>query len=282
MLYVVKKILKYTIVKENVYMNRNFDTGKKLFFQIGIPIIILIIPLLIPDCWTDLIKKIFESWNGTTINGDITNIIIKIIIVICLYFLINRHNNEIEFLNGDVYGNVPFFFYYIAKYLGYKKISMIRKPYDIQFKILKKGLFDVLDDEIVEDNDVKAYTNKEEFNYSNNLRECNLVIQDTYPISKEQLPESKRKFDTIWIKREKSKIGTRVYSPNLINEVAESVALIQETGATINLYLTTNTKNTEKIIKEIFMKGNRSKYDIRIFLQKADEGRNFKEKGKKV
>ena len=64
-------------------------------------------------------------------------------------------------------------------------------------------------------------------------------------------------------------MATRVYSPKLINEVSKNVELIQETGAKINLYLTTNTKNTERIVKDVFMKGDRSKYNVELFLQKA-------------
>ena len=58
--------------------------------------------------------------------------------------------------------------------------------------------------------------------------------------------------------------------------------MIQKAGAKINLYLTTNTKNTEKIVKDVFMKGDRSSYEIEIFLQESNGSRKFKEKGIKV
>ncbi len=263
-------------------MNTFWNKFKKFFLQEGIFIIILIIPLFLPSSWIELIKKIFESWNGTTINQDITEIIIKLILIVVIYILIRKANSKHEFFNGDIYGNIPMVFYYIAKFLGYDKISLIRKPYDIQFKILRKDLFEIVEDNIEEDKNVNIEIDKTNFKYSKNLRECNLIIVDTYPINKEQIPESKRNLDTIWIKRGKSEVAARVYSPKLVNEVNESVALIQETGAKINLFLTTNTKNTERIIKDVFMKAERSKYDLELFLQEANGNRNFKEKGVKA
>lgn len=255
---------------------------KKIFLQEVIYCIIIIIPLFLPNSCIELIKKVFESWNATTINQDITEIIVKTILVIVLYIFIFRINSRKEFFNGDIYGDIPICFYYIAKFLGYKKISLIRKPYDIQFKVLMRDLFEIIEDNIEEDEDVNVQIDKTNFKYSNNLRECNLIIADTYPIDKEQIPENKRNLDSIWIKREKSKISTRVYSPKLINEVSENAALIQKTGAKINLYLTTNTKNTERIVKDVFMKGDRSNYNIELFLQESKGNRKFKEKGIKV
>lgn len=263
-------------------MNILLKKIKKILLQEVIFIFLIISPLLLPDSSIELIKKIFESLQGTTVDQDITMLIVKIILIIVIYILIVNFNSKREFFNGDIYGDIPMFFYYIAKILGYKKISLIRKPYDIQFKIIKKDLFEILEDNIKEDEEVNVETDKSNFKYSNNLRECNLIIEDTYPITKEQIPKSKRDLDSIWIKRKKSSMATRVYSPKLINEVSKNVELIQETGAKINLYLTTNTKNTERIVKDVFMKGDRSKYNVELFLQKAIGNREFKERGIKV
>ncbi len=255
---------------------------KKIFLQEIIYFIIIIIPIFLPDSCIELIKKIFESWNGTAINQDITGIIVKTILMIVLYIFIYRINSNKEFFNGDIYGDIPILFYYIAKFLGYKKLSLIRKPYNIQFKVLRKDLFEIVEDNIEEDGDVNIQVDKTNFKYSNNLRECNLIIADTYPIERDQIPENKRNLDSIWIKRDKSKKATRVYSPQLINEVSENVALIQKAGAKINLFLTTNTKNTERIVKDVFMKGDRSSYKIEVFLQESNGNRKFKEKGIEV
>jgi len=263
-------------------MNIFLKKCKKIFLQEVIYVIILIVPLFFSDSCIELIKKLFESWNGTIINQDITEVLVKVILIVLLYIGIFKINSKKEFFNGDIYGDIPICFYYIAKFLGYKKLSLIRKPYDIQFKVLRRDLFEIIEDNIQKDENVNVHTDKTNFKYSNNMRECNLIIADTYPINKEQIPENKRDLDSIWIEREKSQISTRVYSPKLINEVSENVALIQRTGAKINLYLTTNTKNTERIIKDVFMKGDRSNYNIEIFLQESKGSREFKRKGIKV
>ena len=263
-------------------MNIFWKKCKKIFSQEIIYFIIIIIPIFLPDSCIELIKKIFESWNGTTINQDITGIIVKTILMIILYIFIYKINSGKEFFNGDIYGDIPILFYYIAKLLGYRKLSLIRKPYNIQFKVLRRDLFEIVEDNIEEDGDVNIQVDKSNFKYSNNLRECNLIIADTYPIEKNQIPENKIELDSIWIKREKSKKATRVYSPQLINDVSENVALIQKTGAKINLFLTTNTKNTERIVKDVFMKGDRSSYKIEVFLQESSGNRKFKEKGIEV
>lgn len=263
-------------------MNIYFNKTKKIFFQIIVPIVLIILPFVFSDQMLNLIKKLYESYNGTTIDAVITNTIVKIIIAVIIYIIIKKYNSKKEFLNGDVYGDFPMLFYYLAKCLGYGNVSLIRKPYDIQFKLLKNELFNIVDDKIETDEEVNVVIDKGDFKFSINMRECNLVISDTYPITKEQLPNSKKNLDTIWIKREKSAKAPRVYSPKLINAVNDCVATIEQTGAKINLFLTTNTKNTEKIVKDIFMKGDRTKYEITIFLQNADSERTFKEKGKKV
>lgn len=263
-------------------MNTFLKKCKKIFLQEIIYIIIIIIPLFFPDSFIELIKKLFESWNATTIDKDITEVVVKIVLMILFYMCIFKINSKKEFFNGDIYGDIPIVFYYIAKFLGYNKISLKRKPYDVQFKLLRKDLFEIIEDNIEKDDDVNVRTDRTNFRYNNNMRECNLIVADTYPIRKEQIPKSKRDLDSIWIEREKSQLSTRVYSPKLINEVSENVELIQETGAKINLYLTTNTTNTEKIIKDVFMKGDRSGYSIEIFLQESNGNRKFKEKGIKV
>lgn len=263
-------------------MNIFFKKCKKIFIQEVFWIIIIIIPLFFPSSWIELIKKIFESMCSTTINQDITEIIVKIVLIAAIYIFILKFNSNKEFFNGDIYGDIPFCFYYIARLLGYKKLSLKRKPYNIQFKVLKKDLFEIIEDDEEKDENVNVKIDKSNFRYSKNMRECNLIIADTYPIKKNQIPVNKRNLDSIWIQREKSDVATRVYSPKLITAVSENVALIQNSGGKINLFLTTSHTNTKKIIKDVFMKGDRSNYNIEIFLQESKGNRPFKDKGIKV
>lgn len=251
----------------------------KIMQQEVLEIIIILAPIFIPYNIIDFINKIISIFWKISIGNDINGWIVKVITSIAIYFIIyTRINKEKEFLNGNIYGDVDMFFYHLANILGYK-ISLVRKPYDIQFRLLIKDSFKIIHEEIIKDEEVNVSVDASNFNYSNNLRECNLVISDTYPININQLPNSKINLDTIIIKREKSQKDIRVYSPKLVQAVSDSVEMIQKSGARINLYLTTNTKNTEKIVKSVFMKANRSKYDVYLFLQSAEENRRFKEKG---
>jgi len=252
----------------------------KVFKQILLPIILILLPLIFGDVIINLITDVYENYSGNEI--DLGYDVIKVILIIAFWISVILFNVkfEREFLNGDVYGDVPFIFYYLAKALGYRYISLIRKPYKVQFTIIRKDLFRIKDHLIDEDNNVKITINKNDFKFSNNLRECNLVIADTFPIVKEQLPEIKKDLDTIIIEREKSKINDRIYSKELMCKVQECTELIQKTGAKINLYLTTNTKHTELIVKDVFMK--RSNCVVEVFQQEECGTRKFKVKGKRM
>ena len=256
--------LSWTIIKEIVF-----------------PIIIILLPLFWNNCQKSIIE-IFETFVGNEWKVT-SNIVIFISLSIYLFiFIINRKCNR-EFLKGDVYGSKHIIFYYIAIVLGYKKISLIRKPYNIIFKILKKGIFEIIPDNIEDDDEVEAYVDYSNFIDSNNLRECNLIIEDTYEISKEQIPEDKRNIDTIRVYRDKSnKVNNRVFSSKLLTKIGEALDKAQSSGAIINLYLTTNTKTTKEMIENVLMKGDRSLYKIRLFLQSDSGKREFIDKGIKV
>ena len=55
------------------------------------------------------------------------------------------------------------------------------------------------------------------------------------------------------------------------------------TGAKINLFMTTSTLNTYRIIRDCFMQADRDKVELEIFQQNtADKKKKFKDKGKKA
>ena len=253
-----------------------------IIMQILIPIIVIIIPLLCPEFIRNMIINIYETlfgneWKITTYQKIITSAMIWLGI-----FILNRQVFQTEFLKGDVYGSKFIIWYCLAKILGYNKISLVRKPYNIIFKIVKYKMFEIIPDEIEED-DVEAYVDYSNIMDSNNLRECNLIISDTYEIKKEQIPESKRNLDTIYVYRDKSeKVNNRIYSSKFLAKIGEAFEKAQKTGGKINLFLTTNTRITKEMIEKILMKGDRSTYNITIFLQKDSGTRMFNKKGIKV
>ncbi len=210
-----------------------------------------------------------------------------IIVLFSIIFISLRNFNKNRvFLSGNIYGTSYYIFYKLAKILGFNKISLIRKPYYIMFKIVLNDDFEELVNLSKENeqlsSEISIKVDESKFHDINNLRECNLVISDTYKINLEQLPIDKQDIDTIFIERIGHE-GIRVSSPELVNEVRKSVIKIMNTGAKINLFMTTSTLNTYQIIRDCFMQADRDKIELEIFQQNtADKKKRFKDKGKKV
>ena len=215
------------------------------------------------------------------------SVITTIIVLFSIIFIAIRNLNKNRvFLSGNIYGTNYYIFYKLAKILGFKKISLIRKPYYCIFKIIMNNDFEELVD-LDKENDslntgISIRVDESKFHNINNLRECNLMISDTYKIKLEQLPIDKREIDTIEIERI-GHSGIRISSQDLVNEVRKAIIKIIPTGAKINLFLTTSTFNTYQIVRECFMQADRDKIELEIFQQDTKSiDKRFHNKGKKV
>lgn len=271
---------------------------KYITLNILIPIILIfILPIIIfifaiqyfSISEINLLFLTLEINENVNIPDYISNLSVftTIIVLFSVIFIALRNFNKNRvFMSGNLYGTSYYIFYKLAKVLGFNKISLIRKPYYIMFKILMNNDFeelvnlDIENEQLVSDISIK--TDESNFHNINNLRECNLIISDTYKINIEQLPIDKQDIDTIAIER----IGhekIRVSSQELVNEVRKAVIKIMNTGAKINLFMTTSTFNTYKIITECFMQADRDKMEVEIFQQDTtDKNKKFNDKGKKV
>lgn len=271
---------------------------KYITLNILIPIILIfILPIIIfifaiqyfSISEINLLFLTLEINENVNIPDYISNLSVftTIIVLFSVIFIALRNfNKKRVFMSGNLYGTSYYIFYKLARVLGFNKISLIRKPYYIMFKILMNNDFeelvnlDIENEQLVSDISIK--TDESNFHNINNLRECNLIISDTYKINIEQLPIDKQDIDTIAIER----IGhekIRVSSQELVNEVRKAVIKIMNTGAKINLFMTTSTFNTYKIITECFMQADRDKMEVEIFQQDTtDKNKKFNDKGKKV
>ncbi len=271
---------------------------KYITLNILIPIILIfILPIIIfifaiqyfSISEINLLFLTLEINENVNIPDYISNLSVftTIIVLFSVIFIALRNFNKNRvFMSGNLYGTSYYIFYKLARVLGFNKISLIRKPYYIMFKILMNNDFeelvnlDIENEQLVSDISIK--TDESNFHNINNLRECNLIISDTYKINIEQLPIDKQDIDTIAIER----IGhekIRVSSQELVNEVRKAVIKIMNTGAKINLFMTTSTFNTYKIITECFMQADRDKMEVEIFQQDTtDKNKKFNDKGKKV
>lgn len=269
-----------------------------IIFNIIIPILLIfILPILIfifaiqyfSISEINLLFVTLELNENTNIPNYISNlsVITTIIVLFSIIFIAIRNLNKNRvFLAGNIYGTNYYIFYKLAKVLGFNKISLIRKPYYCMFKIIINDDFEELINLDKENeklsSDISIRVDESKFHNINNLRECNLIVSDTYKIQLEQLPIDKKDIDTIEIERIGHN-GVRISSQDLVNEVRKAVVKIVNTGANINLFLTTSTFNTYQIIRECFMQADRDKIELEVFQQDTSKrDKKFNHKGKKV
>lgn len=269
-----------------------------IIFNIIIPIfLIFILPIIIfifaiqyfSISEINLLFVTLELSENTNIPNYISNlsVITTIIVLFGIIFIAIRNLNKNRvFLAGNIYGTNYYIFYKLAKVLGFNKISLIRKPYYCMFKIIINDDFEELINLDKENeklsSDISIRVDESKFHNINNLRECNLIVSDTYKIQLEQLPIDKKDIDTIEIERI-GHSGVRISSQDLVNEVRKAVIKIVNTGANINLFLTTSTFNTYQIIRECFMQADRDKIELEVFQQDTSKrDKKFNNKGKKV
>ena len=269
-----------------------------ILFNIIIPILLIfILPIIIfifaiqyfSISEINLLFVTLQLNENAEIPNYISNlsIITTIIVLFSIIFIAIRNLNKNRvFLAGNIYGTNYYIFYKLAKVLGFNKISLIRKPYYCMFKIIINDDFEELVNLDKENEklstDISIRVDESKFHNINNLRECNLIVSDTYKIQLEQLPIDKKDIDTIEIERI-GHSGVRISSQELVNEVRKAVIKILNTGANINLFLTTSTFNTYQIIRECFMQADRDKIELEVFQQDTSKrDKKFSSKGKKV
>lgn len=194
-----------------------------------------------------------------------------------------RINKEYLFNRGNTYKNFPYWWYYVcAKFLGYSKCNLKRVPIYMQFKLVLGDTFDNYDCGNYEkkENDVIMVSRKNDSNMEN---EMNLIISDTYPISMEQIPVTKKRKYTIIISRDNANDTNRYDSPQLVKKVVNEMRNLPQIIDKVNVFATTNPQNTVNIVNEAFKLGERANVKcVEVFQQKRDGKRKFEEKGKIV
>ena len=61
-----------------------------------------------------------------------------------------------------------------------------------------------------------------------NSNDVNLIIQDTYPISYNQIPSNFKPNTTISVKRDFSRFGERIYSKELVDTIVEEIRKLSD------------------------------------------------------
>lgn len=233
-------------------------------------VILIFLPFILES-----IFKVYVSYSSDNLELKY-GIELAIILSVFILLRIRSFNRDREFLNKGIYGNWPRFIYWFAScVLGYGLIDLAMKPYYVCFYILKNNLFNIKEIRLDEDNDNNITIDKGK--YDKKCTICNVIIEDTYPINLEQIPERNRGLSTIKISRNEKECK-RLYSKKFIDEIVKIFSSINKTNPEIHLYMTTNTLHTQKIVEDIFLK--RENYNVYIHQQNSDDNRIFKEKGK--
>ena len=265
------------------------DSGRELT-QILFLIICFIFPKIVN--LAGIIKVLFGDANPTIENAKYYYLMISgnwimgaLIALYVLLHVIRKSNKEKIFNRGNFYHDKSYAWYWFcSKILGYERCNLILVPIYTQYKLIlrdtfeeypfEESMFPQKECEII----VKGGKNKTK-NFSEDI---NLIIQDTYPISNDQIPSSLKSNNTILVNREILRFGERIYSKELVDQVVEQIRRLDD-GITLNIFSTTNPKNTFEIVKKAIYLAERGNIKhVYVFQQNKDGKRNFDDKPHKV
>ena len=205
-----------------------------------------------------------------------------------IYGRMRKFNADFMMNKGNRYHRSFYCWYWFCSHiLGIKKCNLILVPIYLQFKLVINEVFEeypfdekrfptLSQEDIAVEELVPAVTGV-------NNSEINIVLEDTYPIKFNQIPERKRNFFTIKISRNRpDNIGQRYYSPQFI-ETVQSIARNLSDSVTVNIFATTNPVNTQYIAKNAFQLANRGNIKcLYVYQQSSIGSREFESEGHRI
>lgn len=213
---------------------------------------------------------------------------IWLIVSAMIYGKMRKFNADLVMNKGNRYHCSCYCWYWFCSHiLGIKKCNLILVPIYLQFKLVINDVFEeypfdekrfptLSQDTVTVEELVPAATGV-------NDSEINLVLEDTYPIEINQIPERKRNLFTIKISRNRpDNIGQRYYSTQFI-ETVQSIVRHLPDSITVNIFATTNPVNTRYIAQNTFQLANRGNIECLYVYQQSSVGnRNFESRGHKI
>lgn len=253
---------------------------------------IIIFLILFAILCTVNLKQLFKDYLAQTpISPDnfIWNIAISggksvaiLIFIVAFRFYIHIINKDYVMNEVFVYHDYPYFWYlFCSKILGIKKCNLILVPIYIQFKLVINSVFEEYpfddNDYPIIENEPKSTILKSHIKSGEN--EINIILEDTYLIRDSQIPEEKKWLYTLRISRNDGKSYDRHFSPQFIEAIINCIREYRHIH-TVNIFATTNPKNTLYIARKAFALGNRGNIDhLCVFQQERDNERLFKPRG---
>lgn len=204
------------------------------------------------------------------LNGKIISIMLGLFLT-CIIFLSFRLRNKEKFFNtGSDYFDYHWAYFVIAsRILGYKKVTLVRVPLYLQFKLLFKDIFDLTySDTHPEENDIPRVDTSHTEIASN---EINLVLSDTYKINLDDLPFEKKGLPTVLIERTNGLSGVRTYNQKFVDVIREQTNKYRLQYERVNIFATTNTQHTKEMVLQCFKNGGRTGFKkIYVYEQGSD------------
>lgn len=262
--------------------------------QLLILIILVILPFIFnfANCFSNMLWEeinldnwMFQIFSiiGNSLNDFFKNILFGLILALFYMFIIlNNWNKEKTLNHSNVYNDYPYFWYWVcSKILKYKKCNLINVPIFMQFKLILNNTFlEYPFDENVfpEKNNDEIFIEKDDA--FDGCSEINLILEDTYLIDDNQIPQNQMETKTIRIRRNNGVDFNRYYSPAFIEKIVNVVRDLPD-GVKINIFATTNPKNTMYIAKNAFNMADRGNVNNLIVFQQSNSSNNrvFLEKG---
>lgn len=258
-------------------------------------VVALVVALLIPSMF-NVAAKIQPIINTTGVTFDtvkyyylmkLGNGAIGIVLMLAFLFIWLRKSNSKRILNmGSLYHNHCYVgYWFCAKILGYKKCSLVRVPIAMQFILVINDTFWEYDygrdDDYRESEDEDIIVISPDDGYTSTV---NIVLSDTYPVTKEMLPTSTINLSTIWVLRDNEKSYVRRYSKKFCEIIQNTVRQLPNNVFGVNLYPTINPKHSVWIARNVFKLGGRANIKtLTIYPQLNKNGNwNFSEKGIKI
>lgn len=194
------------------------------------------------------------------------------ILTITVLSILRRINKNKTFNIGSDYFDYSMIYFVLAgrRGLGYKKITLVRVPLYLQFKLLFKDIFDyiVSDTHPQETDEPKVVT----LYLENESDEVNLILSDTYQIHLDDLPDQKKELPTVFIERTTGFPGSRTYNSKFISVTSEQTNKYRLQYKRVNIFATTNTQHTQEIVLQCFKNGGRTGFkEVYVYEQSADD-----------
>lgn len=206
--------------------------------------------------------------------------ILKIILLVFIFYEIRSFNKEYTLNMDNYYHDYPYLWYrFCSSIMGISKCNLILVPIHMQFRLVIHQVFREfpLQDESFPESDADEKVIVKDFNKSHGGSEYNIIIEDTYLISMEQLPPDKKGFPAFKISRNNKGKSDRRFNRQFINEIVSVLRDLPDM-VTVNIYATTNPKHTFYIARDALKLSDRGNIEhVFVYQQGRDNGRHFKD-----